>query len=453
MNLTQQALDIVEAVKRGESLAVSAVAGGGKTTSLVAALQDAGAGTLALAFNKKTALELEARLPSLVTSKTLNSIGHSAWMKHLGKSLKLDAKKLWTLWNDYPLKGQLKKEGPDIISMVKIARNYGIKPGILGTAPTDTKAWLDLCEEIDSPEDLLVHARALLEKSCKTAFEGLIDFDDQIYCPVTFGSPFTRYATLAVDEAQDLSSTQHEMIRKSLAPSGQLLVIGDPHQAIYGFRGALTNSFEALVTSFGLKEMPLTNSFRCPRAIVEEAKKYVPHIEAASDFEGSVVRTSVVPRPALGLTVLSRFNAPLLSLASRSIKQRVAVNFLGRDFLSGLTTLHNKYSTLEALEKWKEDALAKAKTEPQKRVIHDRFGSLEALHEGGDVVAALKEIMAVPKENAFTLSTIHKAKGLEWSNVAYLNYDQEIEGEQEGNIKYVGVTRSKSSLILHEGGK
>ena len=236
VKLTQQAQDIVEAVGRGESIAVSAVAGGGKTTSLVASLQTPKPGTLALAFNKKTATELATRLPTTVTSKTLNAIGHGAWVKHIGRQPKLDAQKLWKLWNDYPLNKQLHKEAPDIISMVKIARNHGLKPGILNVGPLDINLWLDLCDDISKPDELLPHATALFQKSCQQAFEGLIDFDDQIYCPVTFSSPFTKFNCIAVDEAQDLSIPQHEMVKRSLAPNGQLIVIGDPNQAIYGFR-------------------------------------------------------------------------------------------------------------------------------------------------------------------------------------------------------------------------
>jgi superfamily I DNA/RNA helicase len=451
MQLTQQALDIVAAFKRGESLAVSAVAGGGKTTSLVAALQAAPTGTLALAFNKKTADELAAKLPPQVTSKTLNSIGNSAWKNHIGKWPKVDARKLWTLWNDYPLKKELQKDAADILRMVKIARNYGISPGNLGSKATDKDQWFRLCEDIDEPEVLFEHALRLLQKSCQVGFEGLIDFDDQIYLPTMFGSPFTKYNCIAVDEAQDLSATQHEMVRRSLATSGQLIVIGDPNQAIYSFRGALNNSFDALVDGFALKRMPLTNSFRCPRAVVREAQRYVPYIEAAGDLEGEVLRSRTSPAPALGVTVLSRFNAPLLKLASQSIRNRIAVNFLGRDFISGIATLHKKHPTPKALEEWKDGALAKAKTDSQRNQVLDRFSSLKALHEGGEVEAALAAIVAVPKENAFTLSSVHKAKGLEWDKVIYLNYDKEIEGEQEGNIKYTGVTRAKFSLTLHEG--
>ena len=51
-------------------------------------------------------------------------------------------------------------------------------------------------------------------------------------------------------------------------------------------------------------------------------------------------------------------------------------------------------------------------------------------------------------QDRVTLSSIHQAKGLEWANVAYLDYDKVWDGAQESNIKYVGVTRAQDTLTL-----
>ena len=71
------------------------------------------------------------------------------------------------------------------------------------------------------------------------------------------------------------------------------------------------------------------------------------------------------------------------------------------------------------------------------------------LHASGDPVKTLEALSSAPKENAFTLSTIHKSKGLEWDEVIYNEYEKEWTGVQEDNIKYVGVTRAKRKLHLH----
>jgi superfamily I DNA/RNA helicase len=98
--------------------------------------------------------------------------------------------------------------------------------------------------------------------------------------------------------------------------------------------------------------------------------------------------------------------------------------------------------------------LAQAKTPGARARAQDRYDSLAALHDEAkwtsiSVEDALKELCDPNvKRSYFALSTIHKAKGLEWPLVTYLHYDEEIQGLQESNIKYVGITRSKDRLIL-----
>ena len=450
---TEQQAAVCAAFRNGESMAVRAVAGSGKTATLVAAYQDAPQGALALAFNRRNAEDLAKKMPEHVVSRTMNSLGHRAWMKHLGKKVTLDTRKSWTLWNTYEHARQLAADAPDIVKLVGLAKSQGISSGYASAPRPNLSVWADIAEQFDIEdfESLAPHAAWLLHESAEQAFKGLIDFDDQIYQPVMFGSPFDRFQCLAVDEAQDLSPLQHQMVARSLRDKGQIVVVGDPNQAIYSFRGASNTSFNQLVERFGLPIMPLTASFRCPRAVVREAQRYVPDMVAASDREGSVLRTSKPPVPALGETVLCRYNAPLVKLAFASIRNRVAVHYLGRDFLSGLKALHKKNPTPTELKSWYNNQIALSRTEGALSRATDRYESLMALHEEGEVEQALTELLAQPKANAFTLSTIHKAKGLEWPKVTYLNYTKRDSSDQSENIKYVGCTRAMHTLVLHEG--
>ena len=98
---SDQQRDVIRAYCNGESIAVNSVAGSGKTTTAVGAVNNAGktaaADTLSVAFNKRNADDLAARMPAGVTSKTMNSLGNTAWKNHLGKWPKLEINKLWTL--------------------------------------------------------------------------------------------------------------------------------------------------------------------------------------------------------------------------------------------------------------------------------------------------------------------------------------------------------------------
>lgn len=450
--MTPQQSTIISRFASGASFAVRARAGTGKTTTLVEAFQHAPEGALALAFNKRIAEELSLRMPKGVECKTMNAIGHRAWSDRLRRPLRVDAKKLLGLWDASPWKKVLPEEGLAVCRLVSLAKSHGFTAGFGGKSHETDAAWLNLADAFDilDAEALIAAAKDILDESCRTAFNGLIDFDDQIYMSVLYDAPFPKYRCVAADEAQDLSALQHTMVRRLSAPSAQHLIVGDPAQAIYGFRGASGNSFDELCQAFGLEVLPLTVSFRCPRAVITEAQNFVPDIEAApSASAGSVVVARGIS-PQRGRTILSRTNAPLIKLAFQAIRETIPVNYLGRDFLSGLRALHKKYPTMRALESWYKSETSKAKSKAALARLTDRYDSLCILHErfGEKLEPAFKQLFDT-STGAMTLSTIHKAKGLEWKSVAYYEYDKEWEGAQESNIKYVGVTRAQENLILH----
>ena len=60
-----------------------------------------------------------------------------------------------------------------------------------------------------------------------------------------------------------------------------MFVIGDDKQAIYGFCGADSGSLFRLKDELDAKVLHLTKTFRCGKAIVEEAKQFVPDFQAA----------------------------------------------------------------------------------------------------------------------------------------------------------------------------
>ena len=53
----------------------------------------------------------------------------------------------------------------------------------------------------------------------------------------------TRFRHVLVDEYQDLNEAQYRLFRQLAGPDAEIMVIGDPDQAIYGFRGARPEYF------------------------------------------------------------------------------------------------------------------------------------------------------------------------------------------------------------------
>ncbi|MCE5265646.1 MAG: UvrD-helicase domain-containing protein [Deltaproteobacteria bacterium] len=81
---------------------------------------------------------------------------------------------------------------------------------------------------------------------------------------------------LFVDEFQDLNESQFELVR-ILAESAQVFAIGDPDQAIYGFRGSDPEFFFRFSGMAGAEQVFLTRNYRCPAAIVTAAAALISH--------------------------------------------------------------------------------------------------------------------------------------------------------------------------------
>jgi superfamily I DNA/RNA helicase len=101
-----------------------------------------------------------------------------------------------------------------------------------------------------------------------------IDFDDMLWLPVILGHKFSTLDWLFVDEAQDTNDIQIEILERSLGHSSRFVAVGDPHQAIYGFRGANSDALDKIVARFACRTLPLSVSYRCSKAVVAEAQKF-----------------------------------------------------------------------------------------------------------------------------------------------------------------------------------
>lgn len=496
---------IIEAAKSStDSLMVTALAGCAKTTTielLAAAMPPKP--TLALAFNVKIKKELERRLPSHCDVLTLNSLGHKAWAAALGRRLTLDDKKLGRLTTATAKAAGFatSQDQWDTVSrLVSLAMQKGLVPSAF-PAPAalvaDTKeTWLAIAEEawLEATDTMVDLARAILIASVREAFQGLISFDDQIYCSTMLGGVFPKYPVVLVDEAQDLSPLNHIMLQR--VASDRMIVVGDPKQAIYAFRGADSASMakiKALRPSW--QTLPLATTFRCPKAIVVRQLTHAPSFRAAPTAPaGEVINLPVardgdapatwtwadVATRAHGdpIAVLCRNNAPLLSFAFRLIRARVGCHMLGRDIGKGLKSLAQKLfkdtnppaeACLTAISQWAahECALARANGKEEKcgRIV-DQAECLKAVIQGSacaDAKGLAKAIdtLFASEAGLVTLSTGHRAKGLEWPTVLHLDpwrvpSKQALKAnalgnpyplEQEFNLLYVIETRVQHTLI------
>lgn len=81
---------------------------------------------------------------------------------------------------------------------------------------------------------------------------------------------------ILVDEFQDISPMQYEVIKRLAVPENNLFVVGDDDQSIYGFRGASPDSIKRFLTEFSeAADILLDINFRCHSGIVQAAGKVI----------------------------------------------------------------------------------------------------------------------------------------------------------------------------------
>lgn len=460
---------IVDAVRTTEvNIIVKALAGAAKTSTLVLmAHAQPKISILCLAFNKKIAVEMESRLPPNCVARTLNSLGHRVWGEFLGKRLNLQTSKTY---------GIVKRLIDDIKNADEKSEAYGVMSEIIravdvgkacGYVPTghfpqakglmdddEFFNWLD-----DEPTDLMWDIiRQASVDSMRESLRGTIDFGDQILMPTVFPCSFPQYPLVMVDEAQDLSTLNHAMLRKLLKAKNRLIAVGDECQSIYGFRGAHEDSMNLLEQEFHCKAFTLSISFRCPQSVVQVARKRAPHMQWPEWAKQGEVRrwdkweTAMLPDDAV---ILCRNNAPLFNMAIRLLTEGRYPELVGNDIGKGLLKTLNSFGpkdtpmniVLDELQRWTSAKVKKSRN-PDK--VYDHAACLEIfIRKGetlGDAIAYAEYVMNA--SGPIRMMTGHKSKGLEFHNVFLLDMDllRTKELQQERNLEYVMETRAQETM-------
>lgn len=468
---TQEQVLAVQAGRDTDAnLLISALAGAAKTSTLVMlaeALPDVK--MLCLAFNKRIAVEMQERLPSNCTAQTLNSLGHRIWSDVLGKRLIIESNKVGDLMKEVfaDLDEEYRQEAwdafPDLIKAVSFGKQCGYIPDGYGKG---AKPLLGDDEFFDHYEERLrPWEQAIItevsKRSLDAAWKGILDYDDQILMPTLFPAPFPRYQLVLVDEAQDLSALNHAMLKRLVVK--RLIAVGDPCQAIYGFRGAHEESMGLLRERFEMKDLSLTISFRCPIKVVEHARFRAPQMQYpgwAKEGEVKSLQLWTVDDLPQDAAVICRNNAPLFALAINLLKQGRYAQLLGNDIGKGLLKIMNKFGDRKLpredvekeITKWETEKSAKAKNPGP---IRDRAECMRIFASQGknlgDAIAYAEHIFN--SVGPIKLMTGHKSKGLEFEDVFIL--DKHLLGEegQERNLRYVMITRAKNSLTYIDSDK
>lgn len=490
MEWNQQQLDIFEDAENGKGhTMVVARAGTGKTTTSIEAVRRVrGETVLMTAFNKTIATELQRRLQGAADAKTLHALGLAS-LRVLG-DIKVDEDKGTRIASE--VLGE--KRRPALISAVRRGASM-CKSRLVATDPDDLEGSLDQIERVLDDHDIDAAPWATAEELSRFVLDALkaakaetqtVDFDDMVWLPVVIPVRVRRpYDRVFVDECQDMSPVQLALAMAYTNARSRVCFVGDPAQAIYGWRGASVGRMGDMAKELSMKELPLSVTYRCAKRIVAEAQKYVPDIQVHPRAQEGIVETvdldklGKLVRP--GDFVLSRSNAPMVKQCLQFIRDGVRATIRGRDLgerLKGIVrrleqSAPKSDAMLALVEEWRDREVARrvAKDHPYQHIV-DLAACIEVLATGTaqtvEVLKRIDEYFTDGSENGYViLSSTHRAKGLEADRVFLLDdtyckprpLERGEDGQakkwgipqEEKNLKYVAVTRAKNELYFARG--
>ena len=338
--------------------------------------------------------------------------------------------------------------------------------------------------------------------------ENALGFDDLIILTVKLltenedilNTYRSRFKYVSVDEYQDIDENQYKLIRLLVQQDGNIFVIGDPNQAIYGFRGGDAKFFNNFTQDYPETQViNLKNNYRSTNSIVDASNQMIncfnivskfdkphekitihkaPTDKAEAEFIASTIenligghsffsidsqrtdggecdysfsdfailyRTSSQLPPII--EALKRTGMPFVKLSNNLLCEQKPVMEL-------INSLNDDEPICEQLINSNseiDDYILKyliniAKTSKDKN---------EFIHE----VSLLTEADTLDKRaDRITLMTLHASKGLEFKCVFITGLENEIlplyrakedkEIEEERRLLYVGMTRAKERLFL-----
>ena len=313
------------ALYRGGHLLIVAGPGTGKTMTLVhriAHLIDAGIASsekiLALTFTRKAAREMSERISELVQGPEPNEVRVATFhgfclelLRHEGEKAGLPPD--FTLCSELDV-GHLAREileecgagtrsaGKFLKRLSAIKRERVLGPTGISLAHKRLKTGTGPFSKDKESDSLL---RLFDKYECKLKTLGMLDLDDlEVEAlsllrnhPEISQEQSKRFPWIFVDEYQDTNATQVELLKILIRTgSGTICAIGDPDQAIYGFRGADVRNFHLFHQDFpDTKEIHLTKNYRSTNSILRAAASLMGKarpLQGESSREGLISLTT-----------------------------------------------------------------------------------------------------------------------------------------------------------------
>lgn len=478
---------------------ITACAGAGKTRTITRRIAYACAKgewdenrVLAVTFSVKAAKEMQNRLKKLGVNNATVATFHSAALQHLRR-----------VWNDvceapFPnimddpksVTEQALSHYTDFADMTSaqirdiVAEINWAKVSLI--APDDyARAYSCVSRDLPAALDVNQFVEAYKAYELEKNTRNLIDFNDLLLlaCHVLRAFPKacekirSKIGWVTVDEYQDVSPLQHELLKCWLGNNRNICVVGDPAQTIYSFAGASSYDLLEFPNEFAplCADINLNTDYRSTERIVGLANRVLSKSAFRCDYLRLVSKNKGGAR--VTKTVYNTDHDEAVDVAQRiynAVKSGKAcptdfailtrTNAQQNIFCKTLGDLGIHFSVrkdaglqIDVLENNFEDSNASDLSDSEKYVesgdAKDIDFAKESESEREKVDLIKKSLLPV------TISTIHASKGLEFKHVFLIgcsegllpfgsvNRTQDAD-EEERRLMYVAITRAEATLHI-----
>ena len=467
MTLTDEQSYSLDLFKTSQSLKISAFAGTGKTSTLTALARSTSKRGLYLAFNKSIAADAAGKFPKSVDCRTTHSIAFRA----VPDAFRGNIEKLTQSLHGNHVAQLLKIEGIAVGGITLNPRSLGF---------LTAKAVQRYCQSGD--DELLVRHVPLtgklqkIEPRYQEEFAEYISklaahlwdrmLDPREAAPLghdgylklwSLSRPRLNYDYLLLDEAQDTNEAVLSVLRRQ---NSHLTLVGDRHQQIYEWRGAIN----AMATVETESEAALTRSFRFGVSVADAATTILLTLGEKRKVIGDPDRHTRIAAFGRTGTILCRTNAGVVSVVVDVLAEGRRPYVIGGVF--------ELIRLLEDVSKLKQSVPAECPEffgfkDWSEVVDFAQSDEGESLRSFVKIVLAygeltlIQRLKSVARDEASAdviVSTGHKAKGREWDSVTlFSDFEPRLTkndppkpvlNEEEARLLYVATTRARDLLVV-----
>lgn len=466
---TSEQTHILELFLTGQSLAIQAGAGTGKTSTLVHIAENTEKVGQYIAFNRAIVDDSAQKFPRNVTCSTAHQLARQAvghlYSRRLNNSRRLKSHELAGILRIDPLNvttytDETKTLSPSFLAglvmrgIEKFCQSADREPSFRHIPHVDN---LDAPSVPERPTSKAVNefVGRQLEPAMQRAWkdirrvDGALPFRHSHYLKMwQLSGPHIASDFILFDEAQDASPVMVDIIRQQA--HAQIVWVGDSQQEIYGWAGAIN----ALASVPSDQTAFLTQSFRFGEAIADTANICLSALRAQLRLSGTPSIASEVGPVAEPHAILCRTNATAVREVLRYMRDGKRPHLIGgggeiaafaraaRDLMNGRSTDHPELSCFDS---WGEVT---------EYVEFDQQGSdlklmVKLVDEFGvQVILEALDSQASEADSDVVISTAHKSKGREWRTVQLAgDFKDDPQGE-ELRLLYVACTRAQITLDI-----